>query len=217
MDAQQTGWFFSALGLALMLVQLLLVDRLERWLGADKTLWAAMFAVAGATAVLGLASEPWMAFAAIAPFALANGLIDPMIMSLLSKSADDDQQGRIQGVRGSVDSLGRTVPPFLAGPIAAAGAANWAVLTGAGLMAAGGLVALRFLGGGHGSQEIAGDRDTEAEKAGARENKSGGASAKRPTGRQEVPGASKRARPIDTDEQAAPNAATDCADGERAT
>ena len=93
MDAQQTGWFFSALGLALMLVQLLLVDRLEKWLGPDKLLWAAMFSVAGATAALGLATAPWMAYVAIVPFALASGLIDPMIMSLLSRSAEGRSAG----------------------------------------------------------------------------------------------------------------------------
>ena len=145
MDSKQLGWFFAALGLALMFVQLLLVDRFERWFGPRKSLWLAMFTVAGAVVALGLASVPWMAYAAIIPFALAAGLIDPMIMSLLSKSASEDQQGRIQGVRGSVDSIGRTVPPFLAGPIAAAGAANWAVLTGAGVMALGGVIALRLI------------------------------------------------------------------------
>ena len=146
LDARQTGWFFSAMGVALMGVQIFLVKRLEDWLGAGKTLWVAMFSVAGAVVAMALAREPWMAYAAIAPFALASGLIDPLIMSLLSRSASGDQQGRIQGVRGSVDSLGRTVPPFLAGPIAAAGAANWAVLAGAGVMGAGGVLALRLLG-----------------------------------------------------------------------
>ena len=146
MDSQQLGWFFAAFGLALMFVQLLLVDRFERWFGPRKSLWLAMFTVAGAVVVLGLASEPWMAYAAILPFALAAGLIDPMIMSLLSKSASEDQQGRVQGVRGSVDSIGRTIPPFLAGPIAAGGAANWAVLTGAGVMALGGVIALKLIG-----------------------------------------------------------------------
>ena len=156
MDSKQLGWFFAALGLALMLVQLFLTDRFERRFGPRKSLWLAMFSVAGAVGVLGLVSEPWMAYAAILPFALAAGLIDPMIMSLLSKSASDDQQGRVQGVRGSVDSIARTIPPFLAGPIAAAGAANWAVLTGAGVMAVGGILALRLVAGpeaGEGEEE----------------------------------------------------------------
>ena len=145
MDVTQTGWFFSSMGLGLMLVQLLLVDRFERWFGPRKMLWLAMFGVAGAVLLMGLAQNVWMAYAGIVPFALAAGLIDPMIMSLLSKSASGSEQGRVQGVRGSVDSAGRTFPPFLAGPIAAAGAANWAVIAGAGAMAIGGLLALRLL------------------------------------------------------------------------
>ena len=145
MDAQQTGWFFSALGVGLMIVQLLFVDRFEKWFGPRKSLWLAMFTLCGAVVLMGLAQAPWMAYAGIVPFALAAGLVDPMIMSLLSKSAGGSEQGRIQGVRGSVDSAGRTFPPFLAGPIAAGGAANWAVLAGAGVMAIGGVAALRLL------------------------------------------------------------------------
>ncbi len=145
MDATQTGWFFSSLGLGLMIVQLLFVDRFERWFGPRKSLWLAMFTLCGAVVLMGLAQAPWMAYAGIVPFALAAGLVDPMIMSLLSKSTSGSKQGRIQGVRGSVDSAGRTFPPFLAGPIAAAGAANWAVLAGAGVMAIGGVAALRLL------------------------------------------------------------------------
>ena len=147
MDATDSGYFFSALGLALMLVQLFVVDRVERWAGSRKTLWLALFGVAAAMATLALARAPWLAYAAIVPFALGAGLVDPLIMSLLSRSASGREQGRIQGVRGSVDSLGRAVPPFLAGPLAAAGAANWAVLAGAGAMALGGALSLRLLAG----------------------------------------------------------------------
>ena len=167
LEPRGMGHFFAALGMGLMVVQLLVVERVERWFGPRRSLWLALFVAAGATLAMGLAPSLWVAYAAIVPFALAAGTIDPMIMSLLSKSASEERQGRVQGVRGSVDSLARTIPPFLAGPIAAAGAAAWAVYVGAGVMAAGGLMALRLLGGDSAASAerdsaASADRDTAA-------------------------------------------------------
>ena len=157
MATSMTGVFFSALGVALMVTQLFVVDRVERWLGPNKLLWVALACAGGAVAVMAFAKTEVWAFAGIVPFALAGGLVDPLIMSLLSKTADDDQQGRIQGVRGSVAALGMAVPPFLAGPLAATGAASWAVLAGAAVIGVGAVIAVRFVG-----QENA---DTEREEA----------------------------------------------------
>ncbi len=145
MKPTDTGTYFAAMGLALMLVQIFLVSRVEQWFGPAKTLWIALFLAAGTIVIMGVASAPWMAYAAIVPFALGNGLVDPLIASLISKSTDGKSQGRVQGVRGSVDSAGRVFPPLLAGPLAAAGSAVWPVLAGAGVMAAGGALALRLL------------------------------------------------------------------------
>ena len=144
-DSQATGWYFSGVGLALMLVQVFLVNRVEKWLGPQKLLWANFFLMGGATVAMALSPAPWLAVVCILPFALGTGMIEPMIQSLLTRSADESQQGRIQGVRGSVDSLARVVPPFLAGPIAAFGAAHWAVAGAGGVAILGGVLALRTL------------------------------------------------------------------------
>ncbi len=160
MSTVQIGWFFSAFGLALMAVQLGLVERVEQRVGPSRTLWLALFCAAGGTLIAALAQSAWMAYAALPLFALGAGLVDPLVMSLLSRSTDASSQGRIQGVRGSVDSLGRVGPPFLAGPLAAVGSAVWPVLAGAALMASGGVLALRLLGDADGDdsgQETSGD------------------------------------------------------------
>ena len=43
LEPREIGHYFAALGLALMLVQLLLVERVEHWVGPRRSLWLAMF------------------------------------------------------------------------------------------------------------------------------------------------------------------------------
>ena len=48
---------------------------------------------------------------ALVPLAFGIGFGHPTISSLISKSARADEQGRVQGAAGAVESLGRTVGP----------------------------------------------------------------------------------------------------------
>ena len=87
------GWYFSTLGLALAAVQVLFVDRVERWLGARNALCAVFFLMGGSVALMSAAWAPWVAYAAIAPFALGTGMIEPMLQSLISRSACEEGAG----------------------------------------------------------------------------------------------------------------------------
>ena len=136
------GWFFAALGLGFTGVQVFLVDPVERWLGPRTTLCGVFFLMGGSILLMAGAWAPWVAFVALAPFALGAGLIEPLLQSLLSRSATGAEQGRVQGVRGSVDSLARVLPPLAAGPIAALGATRWAVVAAAVAAVAGGVLAV---------------------------------------------------------------------------
>ncbi|BAM02967.1 MFS transporter [Phycisphaera mikurensis] len=139
MGPVELGWFFSALGLGLAAVQIFLVDPVEKRLGARRALCAVFFLMAGAVALVGSAWSPWVAYAAIVPFALGTGMIEPVLQSLISRSASEREQGRVQGVRGSVDSLARVLPPLAAGPVAALGATGWALYAAALAAALGGV------------------------------------------------------------------------------
>ena len=141
MDTAGVGVYFAVLGLGFMAVQVFVVDRVERRFGDRRALGGALALTAVAVALSALATAPWMAYALIPLFALGNGLIDPLVSSILSRSADGATQGRVQGVRGSVDALGRAAPPFVAGPLAAAGSPVWPVLLGAGFVGGASLVA----------------------------------------------------------------------------
>ena len=141
MDTTGTGVYFAVLGLGFMAVQLFVVDPVERRFGARRVLGAALALTAASVALSALATSAWMAYALVPLFALGNGLVEPLVSSVISRSADGSTQGRVQGVRGSVDALGRAAPPFVAGPLAAAGSPAWPVLAGAGLIGLGSAVA----------------------------------------------------------------------------
>ena len=139
MGPVELGWFFSTLGLGLAAVQVFLVDPVEKRLGARKALCAVFFLMGSAIALVGAAWAPWVAYAAVVPFALGTGMIEPVLQSLISRSASEKEQGRVQGVRGSVDSLARVLPPIAAGPVAALGATSWALYASALAAALGGI------------------------------------------------------------------------------
>ena len=139
MGPVQLGWYFSTLGLGLAAVQVFLVDPVEKKLGARKALCGVFLLMGAGIALVGAAWAPWVAYAAVVPFALGTGMIEPVLQSLISRSASEQEQGRVQGVRGSVDSLARVLPPLAAGPVAALGATSWALFGAAVAAGVGGL------------------------------------------------------------------------------
>ena len=141
MDTTDVGVYFAVLGLGFMAVQLFVVDPVEKRFGGSRSLGLALAVTAVSVALSALATSAWMAYALIPLFALGNGLVEPLVSSIISRSAGGSAQGRVQGVRGSVDALGRAVPPFVAGPLAAAGSPAWPVLLGAGVIGVGSAVA----------------------------------------------------------------------------
>ena len=87
MDTNGVGIYFAVLGLGFMAVQLFVVDRVERRFGGPKALGVAAAVTAVSVALSALATAPWMAYALIPLFALGNGLIEPLVSSILSRSA----------------------------------------------------------------------------------------------------------------------------------
>ena len=142
-DQSDIGLFFTALGAGFFVVQTLLVEPIRQWLGAVWTLRIALFGIAGTIAAIAFVQETWQLYALVPLFALTNGVVGPNLAALVSRQASDAEQGRVLGIRSSVQSLGRSGPPFLAGPLAAVGSAATPILVGAGLA---GVAAATFSG-----------------------------------------------------------------------
>ena len=85
--------------------------------------------------------QTWQLYALVPFFAITNGVIGPNLVALVSNRASDSDQGRVLGIRSSVQSLGRTAPPLVSGPLAALGSAATPILVGGALA---GIAALTF-------------------------------------------------------------------------
>lgn len=115
----QISDMFAFIGLATVIVQAFLVERLTLKFGEYKLLIIGSILMAIGLYLIPTAPyERWFYVVegiAIIFIALANGCLSPSIQSLLSKNAREDEQGKILGVSMSVSSLGRVVGPYLGG------------------------------------------------------------------------------------------------------
>ena len=129
------GVFFTALGSGFFLVQAFLVGPIRDRFGSVPTIRAGLVGIAATIAAIAFVQETWHLYALIPFFALSNGVIGPNLAALVSRQAPREEQGRVLGIRSSVQSLGRSGPPFLSGPLAAVGSPATPILVGAGLAA----------------------------------------------------------------------------------
>jgi len=110
-DASQTGYFFSAFGVLGAIVQGGFIRPIVRRLGDKPTfvvgLLCSVIGLIGAT----LTHSVTVFAATLVPLAFGIGFGHPTMASLVSKTARNDEQGRVQGAASAVESLGRTVGP----------------------------------------------------------------------------------------------------------
>ena len=110
-DVSRTGYFFSVFGILGVIVQGGFIRPIVQRLGDKST-----FIVGVVCSIIGLIgatlthSVMWFAVMLV-PLAFGIGFGHPTVSSLVSKTARDDEQGRVQGAASAVESLGHTVGP----------------------------------------------------------------------------------------------------------
>jgi len=110
-NVSQTGYFFAAFGILGAVVQGGLIRPIVHRLGDKPTfilgLMCAGIGLIGAT----LAHTVTLFTIALVPLALGIGFGHPTVAALVSRAGRDDEQGRVQGAAGAMESLGRTMGP----------------------------------------------------------------------------------------------------------
>jgi MFS transporter, DHA1 family, tetracycline resistance protein len=110
-DVSQTGYFFAAFGVLGVVVQGGLIRPIVRQLG-DKPTFMLGLVFSGAGLVgAAYAHSVLVLSLALIPLALGMGFGHPTIASLVSRAGSADEQGRVQGAAGAMESLGRTLGP----------------------------------------------------------------------------------------------------------
>lgn len=110
-DAAQIGYLLSAFGFLGVVVQGGMVGPIVAALGERKTLAIGLFFAAAGWGGSAFTYSVPVFVAMLVPGAIGIGLCNATLSSLISKSAHPEEQGRVQGAAGALESLGRTIGP----------------------------------------------------------------------------------------------------------
>jgi MFS family permease len=106
---------FFAIGLAMSLVQGVLIGPLTQRFGSATLLRVGLVLVASGLVVLGGASV-WVVLAlALTLIVIGSGMSNPSLTTLVANSAPADQRGEVLGFQQSAGALARVIGPPLAG------------------------------------------------------------------------------------------------------
>ena len=110
-DAGQTGYFFAGFGLLGAIVQVALIRPIVGRLGDKSTFILGLLCSAAGLVAATLTRSVTLFAVALVPLALGIGFGHPTVSSLVSRTAKEDEQGRVQGAASAVESLGRAIGP----------------------------------------------------------------------------------------------------------
>ena len=110
-DATHTGYLLAAFGFLGVLVQVGLVGPVVKRLGEAQTLVVGLIFAATGWGGSAMTHSLPLFIALLVPGALGIGLCNPSLVSLISGAAGRNEQGRVQGAAGALESLGRTIGP----------------------------------------------------------------------------------------------------------
>jgi len=111
-DVARTGYFFAGFGVLGAVLQGGVIRPVVARLGDKRTFLIGLTcSIVGLLAVAGAHSVPALVLALV-PLAFGLGFGHPTVASLVSQVARGDEQGRIQGAAGALESLARTAGPI---------------------------------------------------------------------------------------------------------
>ncbi|MCX6757518.1 MAG: MFS transporter [Candidatus Nomurabacteria bacterium] len=139
----QVGNFFGYFGVCIVFTQLVIVRLVSKKYDNISILRFAYPATGIALFLYLLPTQSWWIFVIALIFAIPNGLQQANFSALLTKRIDPTKRGEVLGISASVNSVGQSLPPLLAGVIAVV-FAPWAPIFIAGLFVIGAGIVFRF-------------------------------------------------------------------------
>ncbi len=110
-DAARTGYFFAAFGVLGVIIQGGAIRPIVRRLGDRPTFRLGLVFGGVGLAAAAVAHSVEVFALALVPLALGIGFGHPTVTSLVSQAGRKDEQGRVQGAAGAMESLGRALGP----------------------------------------------------------------------------------------------------------
>lgn len=106
-----TGYFFAGFGVLGAVVQGLAIRPVVHRMGDKPTFLLGLGCAAVGLIAATLAPTVGLFTVALVPLALGIGFGHPTVSSLVSRAGGRDEQGRVQGAAGAMESLGRAIGP----------------------------------------------------------------------------------------------------------
>lgn len=106
------GASLAVYGIAIAITQGLLIKRIIARLGERRTVYFGLLYNAFTLTLIGFVSNGWLLLA-LTPLAALGAVVAPALQAVMSGRADDNQQGELQGVLGSINSVGMILAPVV--------------------------------------------------------------------------------------------------------
>ena len=116
-DQVHIGRMFAYMGVWIALTQGVITRYLSHYVAPRKVLSVSLLGVAVFVVIMTFPGN-WTTLLFVLPFvSIFQGLNQPNLLTILSNKADEDIQGEVLGINQSLQSLGFTIPPIIAGAI----------------------------------------------------------------------------------------------------
>ncbi len=112
------GDFLAYVGLWVVISQGLIPRKLTRFTDY-KILRVTLIATGVLVLAFFIPTAPWQLLFVVPLFGIANGLSQTFLPTIISRSADQSMQGEILGINASIAALAQSIPPIIAGYLAA--------------------------------------------------------------------------------------------------
>jgi MFS transporter, DHA1 family, tetracycline resistance protein len=110
-DVVHTGYVLAAFGFLGVIVQVGMVAPIVRLIGVLRTLLLGLVIAAAGWGLVSASYSVALFLLALIPAGIGVGLCNASLITLVSHSAAKEEQGKVQGAAGALESLGRTIGP----------------------------------------------------------------------------------------------------------
>ena len=111
-DVSQTGYVLAAFGFLGVIVQVGMVGPVVKSIGVLRTLILGLFIAAAGWGAVAVSYSLTLFLIALVPAGIGVGLCNAALITLVSHAASKEEQGKVQGAAGALESLGRTIGPI---------------------------------------------------------------------------------------------------------
>ena len=111
-DGLMVGYSLAAFGISMAIIQGGLIRLIIPKLGEARTVLLGLALNMVAFGVTAIITNGWLMLA-LTPLSALGAITGPALLSIMSRAADDNQQGELQGLLGSVGSIGMILSPIL--------------------------------------------------------------------------------------------------------